>query len=219
MKENKIRNIIILTSIIVIIVGIIITVIFGFNFELLYQDTKKVELYLNKEFKISDIKQITNEVLNNKNVIIQKVEVFEDSVSIIAKDISDEEKNSLVTKINEKYGTDLKSDNIKILSIPHTRGRDIVKPYLLPYLIATLIIIVYMAIRYIKINSLKAILKLIVSLILAQGVLFSLISITRLPISRITMPISIVVYILTLLFVTNNLEKELELNKEDNTEK
>ena len=219
MKENKIRNIIILTSIIVIIVGIIITAIFGFNFELLYQDTKKVELYLNKEFKISDIKQITNEVLNNKNVIIQKVEVFEDSVSIIAKDISDEEKNNLVTKINEKYGTDLKSDNIKILSIPHTRGRDIVKPYLLPYLIATLIIIVYMAIRYIKINSLKAILKLIVSLILAQGVLFSLISITRLPISRITMPISIVVYILTLLFVTNNLEKELELNKEDNTEK
>lgn len=76
-----------------------------------------------------------------------------------------------------------------------------------------------MAIRYLKINSIKAIVKVIVSLILAQGVFFSLISITRLPISRFTMPISTVVYILTLLFVTNNLEKQLELNKEDNTEK
>lgn len=218
MKENKTRNIIILISIIVIIVGIIITTIFGFNFELLYQDTKKVELYLNKEFEISDIKQITNEVLSNKNVIIQKVEVFEDSVSIITKDISDEEKNNLVTKVNEKYGTDLKSDNIKIISIPHTRGRDIVKPYLLPFLVATLIIIVYMAIRYIKINSIEAILKLIVSLILVQGVMFSIIAITRIPISRITMPVSIVIYILTLLFITNNLEKKLELSKEDNTE-
>lgn len=219
MKENKTRNIIILISIIVIIVGIVITAIFRFNFELIYKDSKKIELYLNKEFETSDIKQITKEVLNNKKVIIQKVEVFEDSVSIIAEDFSDEEKSNLVTKINEKYGTDLKSDNIKIVSIPHTRGRDIVKPYLLPFLISTLIIIVNMAIRYLKINSIKAIVKVIVSLILAQGVFFSLISITRLPISRFTMPISTVVYILTLLFVTNNLEKQLELNKEDNTEK
>lgn len=219
MKENKTRNIIILISIIVIIVGIVITAIFRFNFELIYKDSKKIELYLNKEFETSDIKQITKEVLNNKKVIIQKVEVFEDSVSIIAEDFSDGEKSNLVTKINEKYGTDLKSDNIKIVSIPHSRGRDIVKPYLLPFLISTLIIIVYMAIRYLKINSIKAIVKVIVSLILAQGVFFSLISITRLPISRFTMPISTVVYILTLLFVTNNLEKQLELNKEDNTEK
>lgn len=219
MKENKTRNIIILISIIVIIVGIVITAIFRFNFELIYKDSKKIELHLNKEFETSDIKQITKEVLNNKKVIIQKVEVFEDSVSIIAEDFSDEEKSNLVTKINEKYGTDLKSDNIKIVSIPHTRGRDIVKPYLLPFLISTLIIIVYMAIRYLKINSIKAIVKVIVSLILAQGVFFSLISITRLPISRFTMPISTAVYILTLLFVTNNLEKQLELNKEDNTEK
>lgn len=215
MKENKTRNIIILISIIIIVVGIIITAIYGFNFELLYQDNKKVELYLNKEFEISDIKQITNEVLNNKNVIIQKVEVFEDSVSIITKDISDEEKNNLVTKVNEKYETDLKSENIKILSIPNTRGRDIIRPYLLPLLFATLIIIVYMAIRFIKINSMKAILKLIVSLILVQGVMFSIVAITRIPISRVTMPVSIVLYILTLLFVTNDLEKKLELSKEE----
>lgn len=215
MKENKTRNIIILISIIIIVVGIIIIAIYGFNFELLYQDNKKVELYLNKEFEISDIKQITNEVLNNKNVIIQKVEVFEDSVSIITKDISDEEKNNLVTKINEKYETDLKSENIKILSIPNTRGRDIIRPYLLPLLFATLIIIVYMAIRFIKINSIKAILKLIVSLILVQGVMFSIVAITRIPISRVTMPVSIVLYILTLLFVTNDLEKKLELSKEE----
>lgn len=218
MKEDKTKKIIILLSIIVIIIGIIIGAILGFNFELLYQDSQKVELYINKEFEISDIKQITNEVLNNKNVIIQKIEVFEDSVSIIAKDISEEEKNNLVTKINEKYGTDLKADSTKIVSIPHTRGRDIVKPYLMPFLVSTIIILVYMAIRYRKINCVKALTKVIGALVLVQGVLFSLISITRLPISRFTMPISIVMYILTLLFVTKNLEKELAIKKADSNE-
>ncbi|MEI3394135.1 MAG: hypothetical protein V8R82_00115 [Clostridia bacterium] len=40
--------------------------------------------------------------------MIQKVEVFEDSVSITAKDITDEQKQSIIDKVNEKYETELK---------------------------------------------------------------------------------------------------------------
>ena len=36
--------------------------------------------------------------------IIQKVEVFEDTVSITAKEISEEQKQNIITKVNEKYG-------------------------------------------------------------------------------------------------------------------
>ena len=111
-----------------------------------------------KEFEISDIKQITNEVMPNQPVIIQKVEVYEDTVSIISKDITDEQKSNLINKINEKYGTELSADSTQILTVPHTRGRDIIKPYIAPFLIATIIILIYMAIRYYKLGIINTIL-------------------------------------------------------------
>ena len=50
---------------IIVIVGLIVTLTVGFNFDLRYQETKKIQLYLEKDFEISDIKQITDEVLAN----------------------------------------------------------------------------------------------------------------------------------------------------------
>ena len=115
---------------IIMIIGIAITLTIGLNYSLKYQESKKIELYVEKEFETSDIKQIAKEVLQNDDVIIQKVEVYGDSVSIIAKNITDEQKESLITKINEKYGTELSADSTQIQTIPSTRGRDIVKQYI-----------------------------------------------------------------------------------------
>ena len=57
-------------------------------------------------------------------------------------------------------------------------------------------------------------------MILAQLELLSIIAITRLPIGRITIPLAIVVYVLTLLGITTTFEKQLqkieEKNKEEN---
>ena len=86
---SKKKKVIISIIALIIIVGVVLTATIGLNYSLRYQDAKKVELYLQKDFETSDIKQITKEVFQNKDVIIQKVEVFEDSVSIITKDITD----------------------------------------------------------------------------------------------------------------------------------
>ena len=83
MKEFiKSKQLKIILIALVIIAGIVIIAVEGFNFDLKYQDTQRVELYLKTEFNIADIRQITNEVFGNQKVMIQKVEVFEDSVSI-----------------------------------------------------------------------------------------------------------------------------------------
>ena len=210
--SNKIKAISLLIAII-IIAGIIIITTLGFNFELGYQASKKVEIYIGKEFEVSDIKQITNEVMQNQAVMIQKVEAFEDTVSIISKDITEEQKSNLVTKINEKYQVELSAEEIDITSIPHTRGRDIIKPYIVPFIIATVIILCYMAVRYYKLNSIKIIIKAMLILIISEALLFSLIAITRLPIGRLTASMMLTVYILALLGITNKFEKDLELNK------
>lgn len=216
MKEiNQKIKIVVLVIAIIVIVGLIVTLTVGFNFDLRYQEAKKIQLYLEKDFEITDIKQITNEILPNEKVVIQKVEVFEDTVSIMAKEITDEQKTNLINKINEKYELKLEADNTDITTIPHTKGRDIIKPYITPFMIATVIILVYMAVRYYQLGMVKTILKTGLTVVLAQAVLASVVVITRIPIGRVTIPLVLTVYVLSLLGMTTCLEKALSKKKKE----
>lgn len=215
-KKQKILSVIIA---VIIIAGAVVTGVKGLNYDLRYQETKNIELYIAKDFEIADIKAITDEVMGKSPVIIRKVEVYEDSVSITAKEITDEQKQSIIDKINEKYQTELSADSTQIQTIPHTRGRDIVKPYIIPFIISTAIVLVYMAIRYRKIGVLKTLLKTIATSVIAQVVLLSVIAITRIPVGRLTIPMIVTVYMLTLVGLTTNLEKKLEIKKEEEKQK
>ena len=216
MKNITTKNkILIIILILVIIAGILVTANIGLNFDLRYEKSQKIELNLGKEFETSDIKNITNEIFPNQEVIIQKVELYKDTVCIIAKEITEEQRNNIEEKVNEKYGTELVAEDTEIFSIPHTRGRDIIKPYITPFVIATVIIIIYMAIRYYKLNSIKVILKTIGISILTQLVLLSIMAIARIPIGRITIPLVIIVYMLTLIGITTRFEKNLDQIKEE----
>ena len=214
----KNKNFVISLIVLVVLAGIVMIAVKGFNFDLKYQDTQRVELYLQTQFEISDIKQITNEIFGNQRVMIQKVEVFEDSVSITTTSISDEQKNNLITKVNEKYGTELKAEDIQIEDIAHTRGRDIIKPYIIPFAIAVIATLVYIGIRYYKLNTVKVVLKSIGILLLSQVLLFSIIAITRIPIGRLTIPMVILVYLLTLFGMTSRYEKNLANRKKEEVE-
>lgn len=215
-KKQKILSVIIA---VIVIAGAIVTGVKGLNYDLRYQETKNIELYIAKDFEIADIKAITDEVMGKSPVIIRKVEVYEDSVSITAKDITDEQKQSIIEKINERYETELSADSTQIETIPHTRGRDIAKPYIIPFIISTVIILVYMAIRYRKIGILKTLLTTISTSVAAQAVLLSIIAITRIPVGRLTIPMIVTVYMLTLVGLTTNFEKKLEIKKEEEKQK
>ena len=216
----KSKQLKIILIILVIIAGIVMIAVKGFNFDLKYQDTQRVELYLKTEFNISDIRQITDEVFGNQKVMIQKVEVFEDSVSITTTSISDEQKSNLITKINEKYGTEITAEDTTVENIGHTRGRDIIKPYIVPFAIAAIVVLIYLGIRYYKLSIAKVIAKSIGIMALAQILLFSVMAIARIPIGRLTIPMVILVYLLTLFGITTKFEKDLSKKKlEENKDK
>ena len=209
-KKNK-KIIIGILIAIILIAGIAITLTIGLNFDLNYQETKQIQLNLGTEFNKNDIKEITVEVCSGQKVMIQTVEVFKDAVSIRTTDITDEQKQSLIDKINEKYeSAEIEADSVEIETIPHTRGRDIVKPYIAPFALATFIILVYMAFRYKKIGSTKTILKTLGMVILMQAILLSIIAIARIPIGRVTIPLVLGVYLLTLIGLTTSFEKQLK---------
>lgn len=206
----KQKNTIILTVLIaiILIVGAIVIATKGLAFELKYQDSQKVELNIGKEFKTEDVKQITNEVFDNQPVKIQAIEVYKDAISITTTEISEEQKTNLVNKINEKYETELKSEDITIESIPHTRGRDIIKPYITPFIIITIIILVYLMIRYYKLNSLKVLIESIGIIALSQMVLLGIMDITRMPIGKFTIPMVLLVYMISTYICTAKFENK-----------
>ncbi|CDB31601.1 protein translocase subunit SecF [Clostridium sp. CAG:575] len=206
----KQKNTIILTVLIaiILIVGAIVIATKGLAFELKYQDSQKVELNIGKEFKTEDVKQITNEVFDNQPVKIQAIEVYKDAISITTTEISEEQKTNLVNKINEKYETELKSEDITIESIPHTRGRDIIKPYITPFIIITIIILVYLMIRYYKLNSLKVLIESIGIIALSQMVLLGIMAITRMPIGEFTIPMVLLVYMISTYICTAKFENK-----------
>ena len=215
-KKTKIIAIIIA---LIIIAGIAVTATIGLNYDLRYQSAQKIELYIEKDFNNSDIKNIVNEVMPNTPVIIQKVEVFEDTVSITAKEITDEQKQNIISKVNERYGTNLSADSTEIDSISNTRGRDLIKPYIFGFVMSILIILIYIAVRYMNLGVLKTLGQTILALVLTQAVLLSVIAITRIPVGRLTMPIVVAVYLLTLIGLTTKFEKDLATNKQEKKKK
>lgn len=200
----------------VIIIGAVIIGFKGLNFGLKYEPNKQIEIYIGKEFDNNDIKQMVREVIENKQVIVQKVELYEEMVSITVKEISDTEIEELNNKINEKYGIDNKvSEDLIITENANLRGRDLVKTFIFPIAVSLIIILVYAAIRFRKINIFEILVKLFGINILAQLLYISILAITRLPVNILTVPTAIAIYTVVTLLIFNEYEtKERELKKE-----
>lgn len=212
--KNK-KKLIMILVVLIAIIGIAITATVGLNVDLKYQASQNIELYIEKEFEISDIKSIINEVMPNTKTIIKKVEVFEDTVSITAKEISEEQKQNIITKINEKYGINIEQEKIEITNIASEKLRDVVKPYILPLAIITGIILVYLSIRYASLGVVKTLINTILVLAITGVMFLSIMAIVRIPICEYTMPAGMALYILTLLVITNAFEKQLQLKKQE----
>ena len=94
-----------------------------------------------------------------------------------------------------------------------------VKQYIIPFIISSAIIAVYLIIRYRKLGIIKVLLKTVGIVVLAQLELLSIMAITRIPIGRITIPLIITVYMLTLLGITTRFENTLQEIKEKEEKK
>ena len=209
MKQKETKILVALIAII-LVVGTIMIFVKGLAFELKYQDNKKVEVNLGKEFEEKDIREITNEIFGEQLVIVQPIEVYKDAVSITVADITEEQKTELVNKLNEKYETEIKAESITIEEVAHVRGRDIIKPYIVPFAIVTGIIIVYLVVRYNKLNSFEVLTQSIGIIVLAQLVLLGIMAITRMPIGKFTIPSVLLVYMLSTYVCTTKFEEDLE---------
>ncbi len=151
MKNKILTSIICITVLLVIL---FITAIVRLNSNLLFTAHKQIDISLKQEFQDEDIINILKEVVGKRSVKVQKLEIYGDMVSISLKEISDEELENLNTKINEKYGTENKVEDIKVTDVPKVSLGDYMSSYIKPFFISLTLIVVYVGI-YVLIQNKK----------------------------------------------------------------
>lgn len=206
MKLDGSKKIILLGLILLIIAGMVVVALKGFNVSLILQQHESVNLVIGKEIDLKDIKSICNEVFGNKRVVLRKVELFNDSVNINVESITNEEKEGLVSKINEKYGTELTLEGVTVNSNSNIRIRDLVKPYFKPVILSVVLIVVYLIIRYRKENVLSVLGTITGIIVLTEAGLASIIAIVRIPLSPLMINLMTVIAIIELLVYINKKE-------------
>ena len=207
---KTLNKIIYIISCLIIIAGIIVWKNKGFNLDFQYSARKQINISNNTGINTDDINQIVSEVLGNTKYSVNEVEIFKNSIVITAKDITEEQKNEIIKKFNEKYGTDIKGENIDIISIPFTRIKDIISPFILPGIITLAIIILYFLLRFNKLGFIKILLKTVIIPILSELLLFSIIAITRIPLGQITIACGVGLYVIVITILTSIFEEQRE---------
>lgn len=209
MLKNK--KIIALLSVILVIIlaGVVMLFVKGMNYSLVYGDNTTVELYLETEFEMSDVQNIITEVFGN-DIKTRQINNLNKDILIITKSAQDEQIDNLISKINEKYGLELEKNDLIITNSAKISILDLIAPYIIPVIITAIIIIAYIVIRYKKIGIRNVLLASILPIIIIQLLLFSIYAITRLPINEYTMPISMLLYIITVIVIIEKFEKDLQ---------
>lgn len=216
MKLSENKKIVILGLILLVIAGIIVVALKGFNVNLMLSQHESVDFVIGKEFNISDIESICKDVFGDKKVILRKVELFDDAININVLSITDDEKQNFIDKMNEKYETQYTVEDLTISTVPNVRIRDLIKIYIKPVCISAAIIVVYIFIRFKKINPLKIVFKTIFIIISTEAALASLIAITRIPLSAIIINLMLLIALLELLLSLYKAEKKyLKLKNSD----
>ena len=127
MKQRNIKIIVIAIEALVILAGIVIINIMGFNKELRFSQSERIDVYIENEADKAKVKSIVNEVLGNQNNMVQTVEIYQDMVTIRAKEITDDQKNDIVNKLKENYEFEQTAEDTEIKTVPATKIVDMYK--------------------------------------------------------------------------------------------
>lgn len=207
LKNKKILALLII-ALIIIIAGVAVLFTKGMNYSLAYGNNTTVELYLETDFEDSDIQNIIKEVFGNE-IETRQVNNLKRDILIITKSASDEQLDSLVSKVNEKYGLELKTDSLLVTKNVKINGMDLIAPYILPVAITAVAILAYFIIRYKKLGIYKISLITVFTVIFTQLLLLSVYALVRLPINEYTMPISMTIYLISVIVLTEKFESDL----------
>ena len=210
------KKIIYAILILIIIAGIIIIPTIGLRADIIYSENVELDVYVGKTFDRKDIESIVSEVFPDERVIIQEIEMFNDMFSLTLQDNrSEDELNAKIeelnNKINEKYGTENKVEDITVTHNSRIRLSDILIPYAVTIGISVVVILVFVGVRYRKLGVIRTLITYLLSIGASELLLLSIIAITRFPINRLVIPVGLVLFVIVVTIL--GLKNESKLKK------
>jgi len=119
--------------------------------------------------------------------------------------MKNEDLGTLCSKLNEKYGTEFKLEDMSVKHTSNIKLRNVLEPYIIPLGLATILVGMFYGVRH---KSAKKMIDLFKYIIIAEGLLYSIYAILRVPVGSFTMPIAIILYTAVILINTAKLEFE-----------
>jgi len=201
---NK-KTILLIISILIIVAGTITLCLLGFEKSIQYKTGTKIEIYIPKGYEKQEIIDIANESFNNSEILFLEIEKTNQVAGIkITEEYSKEQLENYINKISEKYDIDKESMEYHEILIPETKISTLIKPYVLPILLITILSLIYIIIRNLKENNkIKRSLNILKILVITICLYFSAILLLRLQFTIYTMPLASAIYIITLLTAIN----------------
>lgn len=172
-----------------------------------YEIKQKINIKIKEEYNLDDIKAIINDTISKEVINVEKSNDDATYVVIESRIITEDELENLNRKINEKYQLSNTTSSIgatqiiTITDIPRVRLIDMAKQYELYIAIASVIILVYFAIRFKNIGLARTVLGTILAIILSELLYMSIIAITRYPIDKMAIIGAIAIYMLVVTFL------------------
>ena len=198
---------------IIIVAGIVMFFVNGFNVGSIYGSYTKMGFYNENGVNKDEVAQIVSEVFDGQTATMQDVEYFGEMVLITLPTVKDEQIDNFLAKVNEKYALEYDREDLDILTMPSLTFKEVVSPYIVPVVISIVLCAVYIGIRYYALNTWKMILKTILAVILVQAVLVSVYLILNLPLDISIVPAVLIALGVAFLYVTNDNNRLLDAKK------
>ena len=205
------------------------TLKFVFDQKFKKSDVIKVcdEVFKDKEYEIKTVEVFSDAVyiispsisLEEQEALLQKLdnlytteekvsetETITDETTSTEENTSEDSEETIFDRLEKGSKYDLYHDS-------KVRIRDIVKPYTMPSIISAIIIVIYIAIKYRKLNggySLITVCKILGEMLVVLLEIVSVIAITRIPFSRTLVPIVMFIVVISLCIRLAMFEKELK---------
>ena len=195
---RNINKILVILVSILLVIGMFLIATRGFNYSIEYKGVTELKFMLGQVLDMNEVENIAKEALNNKEMKIQKIDYFNDSINISVVDPTDEEIQALIDKFNSRYGQNNTMESISIIKTADTSLYEIAKHYIVPVIIAVILVAIYMGIRFRKQGILKVTLLPIVMSVVVEALYLSALAILQIPVSIWTMPIALVLLLITL---------------------
>lgn len=206
---KNIKKVLALFVVIVLILGTSMVVKKGFNYGIEYKEVTELKFMLGQVLDMDEVESIVNEAFNNKETRIQKIDYFNDYVNISVVEPTDEEIQALLDKLNARYSQNNEMNNISRVKTANVSFTEIIKPYILPSIVALVLVLLYMIVRFRNQGILKVALLPIFATIVAEVLFFAICAIIRIPITIWTMPFALILMILTLTWYAYKFEKNM----------